>query len=186
MDYIKNSNMTRLVIIDTMAIVIKKNSNRKYPQILLWNTISGNIRDPCLKDNTTVKSQHSNVFFFNTFQWPPAWMARPDTKINCSKVGLTASLAPACFFLSEKRPNRGVGGGGRDSRQLRLSEFVQISEFFFQIYITDIWQTSESFCQFEARKDWKRPFFQSKAGGRGGFGKRPDFFRFFRQTSRHS
>ena len=68
MDSIKNSNMTRLVIIHTLAIVIKRNSNRKYPQILLKDTISGNIKDPCLKDNTTTKSKHSNVFLFNTFQ----------------------------------------------------------------------------------------------------------------------
>ena len=90
MDSIKNSNMTRLVIIHTLAIVIKRNSNRKYPQILLKDTISGSIRDPCLKDNTTTKSQHSNVFLFNTFQWPPTWMARHKEKLL---QGWTSCLA---------------------------------------------------------------------------------------------
>ena len=37
--------------------------------------------------------------------------------------------------------------GWRVPSQLILSEFVQISEFFLQIYITDICQTSESFAK---------------------------------------
>ena len=49
-------------------------------------------------------------------------------------------------FLFQKVFTFPTDSNGRGLSRLRLSEFVQISEFF-SIYITDICQTSESFAK---------------------------------------
>ena len=54
-----------------------------------------------------------------------------------SVISFQRGRNPKKFISENEHGNRGLSG-------LRLSEFVQISEFF-SIYITDIFQTSELF-----------------------------------------
>merc|ERR1719264_1969340 len=78
--------------------------------------------------------------------------------------GLKPCWASMAFLLqfSKLNPAGGasIGIRVRGPSRLRLSEFVQISEFF-NIYITDICQTSESFAKsvkLKKRKGWKQSF----------------------------